>query len=311
MKKLLGFALLSLIIFSFSGCSLFEGGQGTKDVDTEEAQQLQKLRDKIEGRNAEEDGETPNKIKEDEIIDEKTEEETEVEEVSSEEKDEPKIVEESISLSLTENKLSVTSPQKINTISTGELEIKGSISENAEKIIVDAKGGSDIGGYYTDRDYQLKNFKPGDKTFTYKAKPEFNNMAVGENTYVISAYFDDGTVETEVVKVNYYSGGSYFKINSPVSGQTLTEEPIIFSGTISPNALYITVYATGGTDDSTKYVDDYKLENYNNGDDVWTYRAKRGWNNLAIGMNTYKFVAHFDDGTTNTEILYATFEPKN
>jgi hypothetical protein len=124
--------------------------------------------------------------------------------------------------------------------------------------------------------------------------------------------------EAPVEVVVDYTGSNFITMTSPVNRATFTETPIIFTGVTSPNTTKIVVSARGGTIEPgsdgmqvpthLKYEDVYPLQDFNYGDDEFTYRANIGWNNLAVGSNEYRFEAFFDDGTsqkTDMTIFYA------
>ena len=76
---------------------------------------------------------------------------------------------------------------------------QGAVSPNTEKIVVKANGGK--GGYQDV--YTLKDFKKGDREFTYRANFAWNNLTYGYNDYIFVAYFDDGSNSQAWVSVNF------------------------------------------------------------------------------------------------------------
>lgn len=81
----------------------------------------------------------------------------------------------------------------------------GTVSPNVTKIVVTA--------YYYDNPfedterstdvYTLTQFTPGDTTFTYRAKMEWNNLGFRENDYLFTAYFDDGRQKSVSVSISF------------------------------------------------------------------------------------------------------------
>lgn len=114
--------------------------------------------------------------------------------------------------------------------------------------------------------------------------------------------------EENEVKVKTYGGTNYITLDSPKDEYGTHEEPVVFSGSVSPNTTKIVVSAVGGdpkcTDDfdgmciGRYYEDVYRLQGFNYGDDSFVYRAKSKYGNLSYGTNDYEIKAYFDDGTT-------------
>ena len=102
-----------------------------------------------------------------------------------------------------DNTIKVTSPTNAQTFQSGPIEFKGNVSPSATKIVVTASGGNDS---YTDV-YQLKDYENGDDTFVYRAGTDWGNLATGNNTYQFDAYFDDGSVKTDLVEISYLVSG--------------------------------------------------------------------------------------------------------
>lgn len=101
-----------------------------------------------------------------------------------------------------------------------------------------------------------------------------------------------------------YTGESFINIKSPENQTFFYDEPVRFSGYVSPDTVKITVKATTP---SSPNVDDYTLQNYKPGNTSFAYGAKREWNNLEEGTNTYVFTAHFADGTSESTSTTITF----
>lgn len=114
----------------------------------------------------------------------------------------------------------------------------------------------------------------------------------------------EGTDEAEKKPVSNYTGESFITLKSPTSGDYFYDEPIRFSGYLSPNTTKVTVKATTP---SSPNVDDYTLQQYKPGSTTFSYGAKREWNNLKDGSNTYVFTAYFEDGTSKSTSTTITF----
>jgi hypothetical protein len=93
-----------------------------------------------------------------------------------------------------------------------------------------------------------------------------------------------------------YDGASFITLTTPSNNEALESLPIIFSGIVSPDTNKVVVSAEGGEGDSA-YSDVYTLNDFNVGDESFTYRAKPDWDNLLNGLNDYQFTAYFTDGS--------------
>ena len=115
---------------------------------------------------------------------------------------------------------------------------------------------------------------------------------------------------TEADEPEPYTGPNFITIDSPENDQTFYEEPIVFSGVVSPNTEKIVVTASAERDTNPdgpivghSYEDVYTLQQFSLGDEEFTYRAAGDWLNLTNGSNNYEFTAYFDDGTTKSAYL--------
>ena len=100
-----------------------------------------------------------------------------------------------------ENFITLTSPDGKETVSSLPIVFTGKLSEGATKLVVTAEGGEGSDSY-TDV-YTLQDFKKGDTTFTYRAKPAWDNLAPGLNEYEFKAYFENGETESAFISVSY------------------------------------------------------------------------------------------------------------
>lgn len=80
--------------------------------------------------------------------------------------------------------------------------ISGETSANCSKIVVNAydvfKKSFDV--------YTITNYKYGDKIFNYGISEAWNNLKVGENTYIFRAYCDKDQVVEAITSLTYYGG---------------------------------------------------------------------------------------------------------
>jgi hypothetical protein len=79
------------------------------------------------------------------------------------------------------------------------IKLTGSVSPNAQKIVVTARGGSgeDV--------YTLRDFSPGDTSFYYRASPELNNLWSGYNEFFFVVQFEGGRTQTTKTSISYYN----------------------------------------------------------------------------------------------------------
>ncbi|MFC1616004.1 hypothetical protein ACFL21_02595 [Patescibacteria group bacterium] len=114
------------------------------------------------------------------------------------------------------------------------------------------------------------------------------------------------TKTIEVVKEEM----KYIEILSPKHNQKITSEPIVFTGKVSPKTTKIVANALvisklGQTNNAV-----YTLEDFELGDQTFSYTSKEEWNNLVDGINTYTFTAYFEDGTYESTSITIYFEKK-
>lgn len=142
------------------------------------------------------------------------------------------------------------------------------------------------------------------------AKKAADEKAAADAKKAAQQKADDDVVK----KVESYTGDSYITLNSPKNETTFTEEPIIFTGVVSPNTKKITVTATAGSKNCGPnemcfdyHEDIYTLSDFNLGDSTFTYRAAQKWGNLWSGSNNFVFTATFWDATTSTTSVKVYF----
>lgn len=132
------------------------------------------------------------------------------------------------------NYITIDSPENEEILHELPIEFIGVVSPNTTKIIVHASGGEFVGmGIQEIEDtYTLQGFDYGDTSFVYRAKPEWNNLALGTNDYEFTAYFDDGTNKTANVSIYYTEGGA--EMGKPVI-YLYPEEPMDVAVDVEPN----------------------------------------------------------------------------
>lgn len=102
----------------------------------------------------------------------------------------------------------------------------------------------------------------------------------------------------EPVLEEEYTGENILQLVSPTNSERFHEEPLTFTGTVSPNVekIVATAYYYEGFESAERSTDIYTLTQFTPGDTTFTYRAKMEWNNLGYGANDYMFTAYYDDG---------------
>lgn len=89
-------------------------------------------------------------------------------------------------------------------------------------------------------------------------------------------------------------------IESPKDKETVTKEPVVFSGTVSEGATKIVV--TSSADGEP-----YALQTFKSGSTKFSYKAGLKFKNLKVGANTFDFVVTFKDGTTKNSKVKINF----
>ncbi|PIR55544.1 hypothetical protein COU74_00195 [Candidatus Peregrinibacteria bacterium CG10_big_fil_rev_8_21_14_0_10_36_19] len=104
--------------------------------------------------------------------------------------------------------IEITSPSKdLMTFNKAPILFEGKVAEGVQKIQVISEGVENEHVYpYTD-DYTLKNFKAGDRTFTYRVNTGYNNLKAGRNNYKFIAHFEDGKKAEAKISLNYVFDG--------------------------------------------------------------------------------------------------------
>lgn len=117
--------------------------------------------------------------------------------------------------------------------------------------------------------------------------------------------------ETEVEKMETEEKTeSFIKISSPADGTIFHTQPIVFTGEVSADAekIIVTAYYPSRFNRSVTVTDVYTLSEFKTGDSTFVYRAKDTWSNLGQGMNSYNFVAYFEDGSEKSATANVWFE---
>lgn len=125
------------------------------------------------------------------------------------------------------------------TVTEYPVKFNGFVSPNALKITVQA---TSVGHSKVD-EYTLKNFKPGSKSFNYGASPEWNNLSPGTNTYIFTAYFEDGTSKSTSKTIFYHEGGA--EMGKPVIYLYPTKETNISVNVKPTGGISVSIPAIG------------------------------------------------------------------
>ncbi|MFA6305596.1 MAG: hypothetical protein WC651_02605 [Candidatus Gracilibacteria bacterium] len=102
---------------------------------------------------------------------------------------------------------------------------------------------------------------------------------------------------------------SFIRITSPENNVTLTSDPVVFLGTVSPDTTKVSVDSEFTKNGKTAK-DSYTLKNFKEGDPNFSYKASQKFGNLGAGKNTLKFTATFKDGKTQTYEIVVNYSTK-
>lgn len=186
-----------------SGCSL---GATPKDSDKDSEKQIEDLNDQIDTLK-----EDLKKMKEEQAQAEKDAQEEDTEKEEDKKTEEPKkeeVKKEETKKEEAEylgpNFIDITTPETETYHHEVPVMFKGKVSPNTTKIKVKATSPTSP----KVDDYVLSQYKAGSTSFSYGAKPEWNNLQLGTNNYEFTAYFKDGTSKTTNYTIYYVEGGA-------------------------------------------------------------------------------------------------------
>lgn len=193
--------------------------------------------------------------------------------------------------------LQVTSPvDKISTINTDQVYLKGTVSENVSKILVTE--------FHKDKNgsaYPLQKYVAGSGIWNYAVSKEFGNLVDGRNRFIFQAFSEDGLMSEPVeIVLNYEVEKPEV---APVKEQEL-ESPSVSTGvsakliSIDPatkvsefsyktTAERVVITGTAGSTVSKVLVNDWPLSLYEPGSETWVYYAKTEIGTLKSGLNSY------------------------
>lgn len=118
----------------------------------------------------------------------------------------------------------------------------------------------------------------------------------------------DGTTPV-AEKTEEIADTSFIKITSPENDVTVTTEPVVFLGTVSPDTTKVSVESQF-TKNGKTVNDSYTLKSFKEGNPNFSYKASRTLGNLGVGKNTFKFTATFKDGKTETFEIVVNYSTK-
>lgn len=110
------------------------------------------------------------------------------------------------------------------------VEFEGEVSPGAQSITVFAFDGK---GRQQD-EHTLGKFKPGDRTFLFRAGKGLNNMSIGTNRYRVEAKFDDGAIAKTQIKISLHE----------YTGEEA--KPVIYLYPLRPQRVSVKVEPVGG-----------------------------------------------------------------
>lgn len=135
----------------------------------------------------------------------------------------------------------------------GAYYIYGTTSDNCARITVQASN-PDANIY---DNYQLELYKPGDTTFKYGFKEEWNNLGIGNNTYTFTAYCEGNQIKTASGTLNYtvpvpaYSYPTVPSYNYPTTTKSTSNCDPNYSGCVP---IASDVDCAGGSGNGPAYV---------------------------------------------------------
>ncbi|MDP2642966.1 MAG: hypothetical protein Q8P62_03945 [Candidatus Peregrinibacteria bacterium] len=190
--------------------------------------------------------------------------------------------------------IDLISPPNETPFDSSPIVIQGKVSTNAKKIEVKAIGGQkgycDVlcAPYYEDI-YTLDSFKPGDQTFSYGARSDWNNLAHGYNNYTFTAYFNDESTASDSVTLYYDPSKIQYGDNSYGPIAEVSDAVAAFAGITDANA-----YINDNFDN--KYIKGVLLSGETSR--FWAVKQDSNWKILALAK-------------PNEEVSCTVFAPYN
>ena len=217
----------------------------------------------------------------------------------------------------------ITAPLAGSTLTAAPIRFTGTVAADVQTVMVTWIGHTG---------YQLKTYVPGSGKWAYTADTTYENLAEGQNTYVVTATTKDGAQSTASVTFTYAPGsapaapaavapastpatggsgvpqvgasvstGAAPTIIAPVGSAVYAAAPIHFTGTVPANTVAIDISHQGHPT--------YRLQSYVVGSGKWAYTADPKYQNLDIGNNTYTVTATLQDGTKDSATVTIQYAP--
>lgn len=207
----------------------------------------------------------------------------------------------------TDPELALTNPSTNPSVLDGDqLYITGTVTGYALKVVVTSylPDGSE-------EPYQLSLFQPGDTDWSYNAAIYYENLYVGENKFVVTAYDASGyEADTLTVTINVVGDEEESEDSEevPVEEEDSEEAADLACGSVTTpvvstvggetwtDAMYVTsegYVRISGTVECADAIEinGYKLTLFESGSASWSYTADPSFGNLFEGENTYEVVA--------------------
>ncbi len=196
--------------------------------------------------------------------------------------------------------------------SQNEVEITGEVSSGIAAVVVN--------------DYKLQLFTAGNRTWSYLASTNLNNLNPGENTFTVYAMDADGnrsptrTITIIFTPGNIQSGtGSTsnlsssqpaIKQNPPLSpGVLIVDKPVSGVSAVTSEK-EIVIEGRTSADTASISINGYTLSLYLSGKTTWNYIASTELGTLKRGKNVYRVVARNATGEILDVLEYTiTFNP--
>ncbi len=204
-----------------------------------------------------------------------------------------------------------------------EIELRGTAEKGVAGIVVN--------------DYRLQLFQPGDRAWSYLASTNLGNFRPGINVYEIKSIDDAGNrsaptyitillAEGEEGIVGTSVTDSPPTTNSPSSTQTIEavhpQNPPKESGSLQITTptkgepyttprVEFSIYGTTSPNTHTVWVNNFRLQLYKPGNDIWKYIASIPMGTMKRGENVYQIIARNAAGEILDRTKYTViFKPE-
>lgn len=180
----------------------------------------------------------------------------------------------------------ITTPAASDRVtSTGIVGISGTVSALTKQL--------EVTTYIAGRPepYILQKYKSGSTQWSYAVSPELGNIVAGENRYsFVSIDANGNRSEPEELVITFDRPKVTADLTAPSvvsfngsSSNTTSETSVLISGTVGKGIVKV-------------FVNDFALSRYVPDSGVWSYYAKKEYNNLNVGTNQFSVYGIDQDG---------------